>query len=168
MDLLKLLHVFLALCQQNKAEVWPKFLTVLNWTVGFVEVVTLISFSCFMASSKLIHVFLQSCHIDVSKLLYIFSLCQTTQAKAWPKVQSPLRLLLRPKGVDWVKVFNTSCPLCLWQFFWCSWWWCLWVSMLKVMNGVWEEEVGQRLDNPGTDCLVLLEMVGVRHNSQLT
>ena len=40
--------------------------------------------------------------------------------------------------------------------------------MLKVMNGVWEEEVGQRLDTAGTDCLVLLEMVGVRHNSQLT
>ena len=45
MGLLKLLHVFLPLCQENQAEVWPRFWIVLNGIGGIVTIGTWTSLS---------------------------------------------------------------------------------------------------------------------------
>ena len=48
------------------------------------------------------------------KVLYFSSFAK--QHQVWPRVQSLLKLLLRPKVVEWVKVLNALGPLCIWQY----------------------------------------------------
>ena len=55
--------------------------------------------------------------MDFSKLFHVFLAKCQNQAEVWPWLQSLLKLLLRPKGVDRVKVLNALGPLCLWRCF---------------------------------------------------
>ena len=94
MDLSKLLHVFLALCQTKPSWSLTKILNDVELNCcymdyGFVKINTWISLNCYMDLSELIHGSL-SCYIDMSKMLNVFV------------------------GVGFVKVvLRISCPLVL-------------------------------------------------------
>ena len=108
MDLFKLLHVFVALCQTESAKVWPRFWIVLNW----------ICQNCYMDFFKLLHGLVKiDTWISLSCSMYFSPFAKQNQGEVWPRVQTFLKLLLRPKDVDWVKVLNALGLLCLRQCF---------------------------------------------------
>ena len=106
------------------------YMYLLKFPHGFVKVVTCIfrpllnkpsySLTKILNSdlSKLLHGFfkintltsLLTSHGFV-KVLYFSSFAK--QHQVWPRVQSLLKLLLRPKVVEWVKVLNALGPLCI-------------------------------------------------------
>ena len=54
-------------------------------------------------------------HGFVTVVLCIFA--KQNQAEVWPRFPTLLKLLLWTKVVEWLKLRNALCPLCLWQCF---------------------------------------------------
>ena len=92
----------------------------------------------------------QNCCMDFSKLIHwllwnVTWICQSLyfsffakQHQVWSRVQSLLKLLLRPKVVEWVKVLNA---LCIWQYLFLSFETCSLFVLYKyqIFVHLWDE-----------------------------
>ena len=75
---------------------------------GFLWFVTLICQNWYMVFSQLLHGF-------VKVFLWISPFAKLNQVEVWPRCPCLLKPQLWTKGVEWVKVRNALCLLCLWQ-----------------------------------------------------
>ena len=74
--------------------------------------------------------------------MYFLPAAKQNEAEVWPRFQSFLKLLLSPKGVDWVKVLNALGPSCLWQ---CLVKYLMLILLLMLSWSTWEYIIGATL-----------------------